>query len=73
MGEAQDRYRATAKGKQKYRENMREYMIVWRERRKESENYNQEEERRKWREQHKLVRERATARLGGKKCCNCGL
>ncbi len=72
MGEAQNRYRATPNGKQKHRENMREYMIVWRARRKENEDYNPEEERRKWREQHKRVRERAMERLGGKKCCNCG-
>lgn len=66
MGEAQNRYRATPNGKQKHRENMREYMIVWRARRKENEDYNPEEERRKWREQHKRVRERAMERLGGK-------
>ena len=72
MGEAQDRYRATAKGKEKYRVSMREYMIGWRKRRKESEDYNPEEERRKWREQHKRTREKAMERLGGKKCCNCG-
>ncbi|MBA3785875.1 MAG: hypothetical protein H0X15_10130 [Acidobacteria bacterium] len=35
-------------------------------------NYIPEEERRKWREQHKRVRERAMERLGGKKCSNCG-
>lgn len=72
MGEAQKRYQATPKGKQKHREHMREYMIVWRKRRKESADYNHEEERRKWREQHKRVRERAMERLGGIKCSNCG-
>lgn len=51
---------------------MREHMIVWRERRKENPDYNPEEERRKWREQHKRVRERAMERLGGQKCSNCG-
>ena len=66
MGEAQNRYRVTPKGKQKHREHMREYMIVWRQRRKESSDYNPEEERRKWREQHRLVRETAMERLGGK-------
>ena len=72
MGEAQNRYRATPKGKQKHREQMREYMIAWRKRRKESGNYNVEEERRKWREQHQRVRERAMDCLGGRRCANCG-
>ena len=72
MGEAQNRYLATPKGKRKHRENMREYMIRWRQRRKESDNYNPEEERRKWREQHQKVREKAIERLGGKICSNCG-
>jgi hypothetical protein len=53
MGEAQERYLSTPNGKQKHRENMREYIIIWRKRRKESNDYNPEEERRKWREQHK--------------------
>lgn len=51
---------------------MREYMLAYRERRKQSVDYNLEDERRKWREQHKLVRERAIERLGGKQCANCG-
>ena len=51
---------------------MREYMIAWRKRRKESIDYNPEEERRKWREQHKRVREKAMERIGGKRCFNCG-
>ena len=72
MGEAQNRYLATPKGRQKHRENMREYMIAWRKRRKESENYDPDAERRKWREQHKRMREKAMERLGGKKCSNCG-
>ena len=72
MAEKHDRYRATPKGKQKHREYMREYMLAYRERRKQSIDYNPEEERRKWREQHKLVRERAMERLGGKQCVNCG-
>ena len=72
MGEAQNRYRATPIGKQKHREHMREYMIAWRKSRKESQSYDIEEERRKWREQHKKVREKAMEHLGGKKCSNCG-
>ena len=72
MGEAQNRYRATPKGKEKHREHMREYMIAWRKIRKESSNYNPEEERRKWREQHRRVREKAMERLSGKWCSNCG-
>ena len=72
MGEAHNRYRATPKGKQKHREHMREYMIAWRKRRKERSDYNPDEERKKWREQHKLVRQRAMERLGGSKCSNCG-
>ena len=66
MGEAQNRYRATPIGKQKHREHMREYMIAWRKSRKESQSYDIEEERRKWREQHKKVREKAMEHLGGK-------
>jgi hypothetical protein len=72
MTEKHNRYRATEKGKLKHREHMREYMIGWRKRRKESADYNPEEERRKWREQHQRVRERAMERLGGKQCSNCG-
>jgi hypothetical protein len=72
MAENHNRYRATPNGKQKHREHMREYMIEWRKRNKESENYNPEEERRKWREQHRRVREKAMDRIGGKKCFNCG-
>ncbi len=72
MGEAQNRCRVTPQDKEKHREQMREYMIAWRKRRKESDSYNEEEERRKWREQHKRVREKAMERLGGKKCSNCG-
>lgn len=72
MSEAQKRYRTSPKGRQKHQENMRDYMIEWRKRRKESESYDIEEERRKWREQHKRVRERAIEKLGGKQCANCG-
>jgi hypothetical protein len=72
MAEKHSKYRATPKGKQKHREYMREYMLAYRERRKQSIDYNPEEERRKWRQQHKLVRERAIERLGGKQCVNCG-
>ena len=72
MAEKHNRYRATEKGKQKHREYMQAYMLAYRERRKQSIDYNPEDERRKWREQHKLVRERAMERLGGKQCANCG-
>ena len=72
MAENHRRYRATPKGKQKHRDHMREYMIAWRTRRKQSPDYDPDEERRKWREQHQRVRERAMERLGGKKCSNCG-
>jgi hypothetical protein len=72
LAESQKRYRASEKGSQKHREYMRDYMLVYRERRKQSSDYNPEEERRKWREQHQQVRERAIERLGGKLCANCG-
>ncbi len=72
MDDAQKRYRATTNGRQKYRENMREYMIVWRKKPKESEDYDIEEERRKWREQHRKVGEKAMDCLGGQICVNCG-
>lgn len=72
MAENHNRYRATPNGKQKHREHMREYMKLYRERRKQSSDYNPEEERRKWREQHKKVREKAMDRLGGRHCVNCG-
>lgn len=72
MAERQNRYRATEKGKQKHREYMRSYMIAYRERRKQSLNYDLEEERRKWREQHHQLREKAIERLGGRQCANCG-
>ena len=51
---------------------MREYMLSYRERRKQSADYDVDEERRKWREQHKKIREKAMERLGGRKCANCG-
>ena len=72
MAEKDNRYNASEKGKQKHREFMRGYIIEWRKRRRESADYDQEEERRKWREQHKKVREKAMVRLGGKRCVNCG-
>gem|GEM_PF-2928605 len=72
LAESQKRYRASEKGSQKHREYMRDYMLAYRERRKQSSDYNPEEERRKWREQHQQVRERAIERLGGKLCANCG-
>jgi len=72
MAEKHKRYRSTPNGKEKHREYMREYMIAWRERQKTSADYDPERERRKWREQHHRVRERAMERLGGKICSNCG-
>ncbi|MCA1632679.1 MAG: hypothetical protein LC802_02920 [Acidobacteria bacterium] len=51
---------------------MRDYMLVYRERRKQSSDYDPEEERRKWREQHQRVREKAIDLLGGKWCADCG-
>lgn len=72
MAEKHNRYRATANGKQKHREYMREYMIAYRERCKRSSDYDPKEERRKWREQHQQVREKAIDRLGGRRCANCG-
>jgi hypothetical protein len=72
LAESQKRYRASEKGSQKHREYMREYMLAYRERRKQSSDYNPEEERRKWCEQHHQVREKAIERLGGKLCANCG-
>ena len=72
VAEKHNRYRETPKGKQKHRDYMREYMIAYRERLKQSSDYNPGEERRKWREQYKKVRERAMERLGGKQCANCG-
>jgi hypothetical protein len=72
VAESQRRYRASEKGSRKHREHMRAYMLVYRERRKQSSDYDLEEERRKWREQHQRVRERAIEQLGGKRCANCG-
>ena len=72
MTEKSDRYRSTEKGKETHRSYMRGYMAEWRKLRKESTDYDPEEERRKWREQHQRVRERAMERLGGKFCANCG-
>lgn len=51
---------------------MRGYMIAYRARLKQSGDYDPEEERRKWREQHQEVRKRAMDRLGGRQCVNCG-
>lgn len=72
VAKRQKRYRATEKGSRKHREYMRDYMIAYRERRKQSSDYDPEEERRKWREQHRQVRERAMECLGGKRCVGCG-
>ena len=47
-------------------------MTAYRERRRQSSDYDIEEERRKWREQHRRVRERAMDALGGQRCVNCG-
>jgi len=51
---------------------MRAYMTAYRERRRQSADYDVEEERRKWREQHRRVREKAMDELGGRRCANCG-
>lgn len=72
MAEKHNRYRATEKGKLNHREHMREYMKAYREKQRLSEDYDVDEERRKWREQHKRVREKAMERLGGIRCFNCG-
>lgn len=72
VAEKHTRYRATEKGSQKHREYMREYMAAYRERRRKSSEYDIEEERRKWRDQHRRVRESAMEMLGGKRCANCG-
>ncbi len=50
---------------------MRSYMVEWRRKRRESPDYDPEEERRKWREQHRHLREAAMDRLGGRTCSNC--
>jgi hypothetical protein len=63
---------ARRRKEEKHREHMRQYMISWRERKKASIEYDPEVERRKWREQHQQVRERAMEMLGGKRCCSCG-
>ena len=47
-------------------------MIAYREHRKQSADYDIEEERRKWREQHRRVREKAIDLLGGRRCAECG-
>ena len=47
-------------------------MVAYRQRLKESGRLDEEEERRKWREQHRRLREKAIELLGGKKCANCG-
>lgn len=47
-------------------------MAAYRERRRQSSDYVVEEERRKWREQHRRVRDSAMDVLGGKRCANCG-
>jgi len=72
MAEKHKRYRATEKGSRTHREYMREYMTAYRQRRRERGDYDIEVERRKWREQHRRVRERALDILGGKRCANCG-
>jgi hypothetical protein len=66
------RYRATEKGSRKHREYMQDYMTAYRERRKQSSDYDWEEEKRKWREQHQRVREKAIDRLGERQCAECG-
>jgi hypothetical protein len=72
MYEKQKRYRTSPKGSQRRREYMREYMTAYRERLKQSEDYDPEEERRNWREQHQRVRAKAIDQLGGRSCAGCG-
>ncbi|CAN5336168.1 hypothetical protein BH10ACI3_BH10ACI3_19420 [soil metagenome] len=72
MADKHTRYNQSEKGKLKHREYMRDYMREWRKLRKESSEFNPEEERRKWREQHRQVRERAIEKLGGRRCAECG-
>ena len=72
VAEKHKRYRATEKGSQKHRDYMRAYMVAYRERRKQSADYDPEEERRKWREHHRQVRARAMDQLGGRRCAGCG-
>lgn len=72
MAEKHTRYNRSEKGKSKHREYMRDYMRAWRERRKGEQRFDPDEDRRKWREQHKRVRESAMEKLGGKVCSNCG-
>ena len=72
MAEKHNRYRASEKGATAHREYMRDYMNRWRHKRKESEDYDPEEDRRKWRIQHRRVREAAMDKLGGRTCSNCG-
>ena len=72
MAENHNRYWATENGKLRHREHMRGYMKIYRERQKLSDKYNPDEERRKWREQHTKVREKAMDLLGGRLCANCG-
>ncbi len=72
MAEKHTRYNQSEKGKATHREFMREYMREWRKRRKAAQQYDPEEDRRKWREQHRRVREAAIGKLGGNVCANCG-
>lgn len=72
MAEKHTRYNQSEKGRSTHREYMRDYMRKWRQRRKEGQQFDPEEDRRKWREQHKRVRESAMEKLGGKICSNCG-
>ncbi len=72
MAERQKRYKASEKGRRRCREYMREYMIAYRQRLKESGTIDQQQERLKWRQQHRKVRAEALELLGGKRCANCG-
>ncbi|MCP9492906.1 MAG: hypothetical protein MSG64_00465 [Pyrinomonadaceae bacterium MAG19_C2-C3] len=72
VAESQKRYKATDKGRRRCREYMREYMIAYRQKLKESGKVDEETERRKWREQHRRLREKAIEILGGKQCAKCG-
>ncbi len=72
VAERQRRYKSSEQGRRRCREYMRDYMIAYRKRLKESGIVDEAEERRKWREQHRRLREKAIEILGGTRCVNCG-
>ena len=72
MAEKHKRYRTSEKGRSTHHEYMRDYMVSYRTKLKEQGLLDPEDERRKWREQHQRVREKAFEVLGGRCCANCG-